>query len=89
MDKVIHSLYKRAQGDWHKNKAKTLAKSRCRGLSKNEVEITPYVTSPFLKFQVSKIFSCGPPFAKLPKMSDSFMFRKSAATLRTQRSFWN
>ena len=70
MDKVIHSLYKRAQGDWHKNKAKTLAKSRCRGLSKNELEITPYVTSPFLKFQLSKTFSCGPPFAKMPKMSD-------------------
>ena len=25
---------------------------------------------PFLKFQVSKIFSCGPPFAEMPKMSD-------------------
>ena len=89
MDKVIHSLYNRAQGDWHKNKAKTLAKSRCRELSKNEVGITAHVTSPFLKFQVSKTFSCGPPFAKMPKMSDFFMFRKSAATLRAQRSFWN
>ena len=25
---------------------------------------------PFVKLQLSKMFSCGPPFAKMPKMSD-------------------
>ena len=67
MDKVIHSLYNRVQGDWHKNKAKTLAKSRCRGLSKNEVGITAHVTSPFLKFRFPKLFHVVPPLLKCQK----------------------
>ena len=44
---------------------------------------------PFVKLKLSKIFSWGPPFAKMQKNEPFLQFRKWAASLRTQNSFWS
>ena len=43
---------------------------------------------PFVKLKLSKTFSWAPPLLKRQKGA-FFMFRKRAATYRTQHSFWS